>query len=97
MEYKMKTNISRGKKPDLQDFIDALPSGQKVIKTGSHSVVTNCVHPTHEDKKPSMGIKQGDRAVFVVCFSRGCPKDDLLKYFYERIPYYQKRGGKYDR
>ena len=56
----MYNNIYRGQKPQLQHFVSVLPSGNKIIKTGEDSVVTNCVHPSHEDKNPSMGIKQGD-------------------------------------
>jgi hypothetical protein len=94
----MSYTTDKGRKPTIQDFISVLPKGAEVIPTGKDAVVTNCVHPTHDDKKPSMGLMQGSKgAVFVNCFSRDCPKADLLKYFYERIPYYQKRGGRYGR
>ena len=93
----MYNNIYRGQKPQLQHFVSVLPSGNKIIKTGEDRVVTNCVHPTHEDTNPSMGIKQGDKNVIVSCFARGCDKKELLSYFYERLPYYQKRGGEYGR
>jgi hypothetical protein len=93
----MYNNIYRGQKPQLQDFVSVLPSSNKIIKTGKDCIVTNCVHPSHEDKNPSMGIKQGKTQVIVSCFSSECNKQDLLSYFYERIPYYKNRGGKYGR
>ena len=52
----------------------------------------NELKANHEDKNPSMGIKQGDTNVIVTCFSKGCDRKELLNYFYNRLPYYQ--GGK---
>jgi len=91
----MSYNIYRGQRPQIDDFVSVLPSGNKIIKTGEDSVVTNCVHPNHDDKNPSMGIKQGNTQVIVTCFSEKCNKQELLSYLYERIPYYKNRGGKY--
>jgi hypothetical protein len=51
----MSYNIYRGQRPQIDDFVSVLPSGNKIIKTGEDSVVTNCVHPNHDDKNPSMG------------------------------------------
>ena len=78
-------------KPTVEDFVEVLPSSNNIIRSGSW-VVTNCVGSNHEDKNPSMGIKQGDTNVIVTCFSKGCDKKELLNYFYNRLPYYQ--GGK---
>ena len=88
----MTTNINRGRKPQLDDFINCLPSSNEVINTGNGKVVTNCVGSNHEDKNPRMALKQGDTNVIVTCFSKGCDKKELLNYFYNRLPYYQ--GGK---
>ena len=93
----MSYNIYRGRKPQIDDFVSVLPRGNKIIKTGEHSIVTNCVGSNHDDKNPSMGIKQGNLNVIVKCFSKDCSKEDLLSYFYDRIPYYQNKGGKYGR
>ena len=91
----MSYTTDKGRKPTIQDFISVLPKGAEVIPTGKDAVVTNCVHPNHDDKNPSMGIKQGNTQVIVTCFSEKCNKQELLSYFYERIPYYKNRGGKY--
>ena len=88
----MSYNIHRGRKPQLDDFVSVLPSSNEIQKISNSSVITNCVGPNHEDKNPSMGIKQGDTNVIVTCFSQGCDKKELLNYFYTRLPYYQ--GGK---
>ena len=73
--------------PTAVDFKNVLPSSNKIIKT-SKGYLTNCVHPNHDDNYPSMGIMDGDTQVFIKCFSRKCNKEELLSYFYERLPYY---------
>ena len=83
-------------KPLAKDFINVLPSTNKIIKTGN-GYVTNCVHPLHEDKKPSMGIMDGSSQVIVKCFSNNCSKEELLSYFYERVPYYVEGQKHWDR
>jgi len=88
----MTNNIYRGRKPQIDDFVNVLPSSNEIKNIGNGQVITNCVSPNHEDKDPSMGIKQGDTNVIVTCFSGGCDKKELLSYFYERLPYY--KGGK---
>jgi len=93
----MDNNIYRGQKPQIDDFINVLPSSNKVINLSDGGVITNCVGSSHEDKNPSMGIKQGDNNVIVKCFSKDCSKQDLLSYFYDRIPYFKNKGGKHDR
>jgi len=88
----MTNTIYRGRKPQLDDFVSVLPSSNTINKIGNGQVLTNCVAANHEDKNPSMGIKQGDTNVIVTCFSSGCDRKELLNYFYNRLPYYQ--GGK---
>lgn len=83
-------------KPLAKDFINVLPSTNKIIKTGN-GVVTNCVHPNHDDNNPSMGIMDGSSQVIVKCFSNHCPKEELLSYFYERVPYYVDRKKDWER
>jgi hypothetical protein len=82
-------------KPTVEDFVEALPSGNEVIRTGNW-IVTNCVHPTHEDKDPSMLLRQGDNNVIIKCKSRDCDKQELLSYFYKNIPYYVNRKREYE-
>ena len=91
----MSYNIHRGRKPQIDDFVSVLPSSNTINKIGNDQVVTNCVGSNHDDNNPSMGIKQGNTQVIVTCFSEKCNKQELLSYFYERIPYYKNRGGKY--
>ena len=93
----MSYNIYRGRKPQIDDFVSVLPSSNTINKIGNDQVVTNCVGSNHDDNNPSMGIKQGDNNVIVKCFSKDCSKQDLLSYFYDRIPYYKNKGGKHDR
>ena len=83
-------------KPTAKEFVNVLPSSNKIIETGN-GYVTNCVHPLHEDKKPSMGIMDGNSQVIVKCFSKDCPKSELLSYFYERVSYYVDRKKDWER
>ena len=83
-------------KPTAKEFIKVLPSSNKVIETGN-GYVTNCVHPLHEDKNPSMGIMDGSSQVIIKCFSKDCSKSELLSYFYERVPYYVDRKKDWER
>ena len=77
----MSYNIYRGRKPQIDDFVSVLPSSNTINKIGNGQVLTNCVAANHEDKNPSMGIKQGDTNVIVTCFSSGCDRKELLNYF----------------
>ena len=83
-------------KPTAKDFVEVVPSNNKIIKT-SNGYLTNCVHPSHEDKKPSMGIMNGTSQVIVKCFSKDCPKSELLSYFYNRVPYYVESKKDWER
>jgi hypothetical protein len=74
-------------KPTVEDFVEALPSSNEVIRSGSW-IVTNCVGSNHEDKNPSMILRQGNSNVLVICKSSNCSKEELLSYFYERVPYF---------
>jgi hypothetical protein len=74
-------------KPTVEDFVEALPSSNEVIRSGSW-IVTNCVGSNHEDKNPSMILRQGNSNVLVICKSSKCSKEELLSYFYERVPYF---------
>jgi len=74
-------------KPTVEDFVEALPSSNEIIRSGSW-IVTNCVGSNHEDKNPSMLLRQGNDNVLVICKSSNCSKEELLSYFYERVPYF---------
>ncbi|MGC1468365.1 MAG: toprim domain-containing protein [Sphingorhabdus sp.] len=43
-----------------------------------HGNVAMCRCPAHEDRTPSLSIRQGDRSILVTCFA-GCSNDDVLK------------------
>ena len=83
-------------KPTAKDFVDYLPRGNKVTKKGDW-YLTNCVHPAHDDKNPSMGIKDGDTQVILKCFAKDCDKKALLSYFYETVPYYLDKKRDWER
>ena len=84
----MSYNIHRGRKPQIDDFVSVLPSSNTINKIGNDQVVTNCVGSNHEDKNPSMILRQGNSNVLVICKSSNCSKEELLSYFYERVPYF---------
>jgi hypothetical protein len=84
----MSYNIHRGRKPQIDDFVSVLPSSNTINKIGNDQVVTNCVGSNHEDKNPSMILRQGNSNVLVICKSSKCSKEELLSYFYERVPYF---------
>ena len=84
----MTYNTDRGQKPQLDDFVSVLPSSNEIKKISNSSVITNCVGSNHEDKNPSMILRQGNSNVLVICKSSKCSKEELLSYFYERVPYF---------
>lgn len=43
-----------------------------------HGNVAMCRCPAHEDRTPSLSIRQGDRSILVTCFA-GCSNEDVLK------------------
>lgn len=50
-----------------------------------HGVVAMCRCPAHEDRTPSLSIRQGDRSILVTCFA-GCASEDVLKAIARTIP-----------
>jgi hypothetical protein len=54
--------------------------GNKIQWSGSKRFYTNCVHPAHNDRNPSLVIKQGDKRVIFSCLS-GCDRAELTDYF----------------
>ncbi len=53
---------------------------QLVARLGGtwHGNVAMCRCPAHEDRTPSLSIRQGDRAILVTCFA-GCASEDVLR------------------
>lgn len=43
-----------------------------------HGNVAMCRCPAHNDRTPSLSIRQGDRAILVTCFA-GCRNEDVLR------------------
>jgi hypothetical protein len=43
-----------------------------------HGLVAMCRCPVHEDRTPSLSIRQGDRSILVTCFA-GCRSEEVLK------------------
>lgn len=43
-----------------------------------HGNIASCRCPAHDDRTPSLSIRQGDRAILVTCFA-GCRSEDVLK------------------
>ena len=73
-------NIKRWKDLTLQNFLNVLPTSNKIKKVRDNSYLTNCVSLGHEDKNPSMIISQGNKQVVFKCFA-GCKQEALLDYF----------------
>jgi len=72
------TNIKRWKDLTLQNFLNVLPTSNKIKKVRDNSYLTNCVG--HDDKDPSMIISQGNKQDVFKCFA-GCEQKVLLDYF----------------
>ena len=92
----MSYNPLRGRKPQLDDFVNVLPvRSKKNLISVKRGYLTHCVGQNHTDKNPSMGLMQGDNNVIVKCFADKCSKEELLQYFYDRLEYYKfKPKGK---
>jgi hypothetical protein len=43
-----------------------------------HGNVASCRCPAHDDRTPSLSIRQGDRSILVTCFA-GCRSEDVLR------------------
>lgn len=43
-----------------------------------HGRTAMCLCPVHDDKTPSLALRQGDRAILVTCFA-GCDRADVLR------------------
>ena len=67
---------------NLNSYLSALPSDNKIIKRNDYSYLTNCV--THEDRNPSLCISQGDNRVVFKCYA-GCSQTDLGDYFRSKL------------
>ena len=66
---------------ELKDYEQHCSSiGNKINWSGSERFYTNCVHPNHNDRNPSLVIKQGDKRVIFSCLS-GCDRNELTDYF----------------
>ena len=43
-----------------------------------HGLTAMCRCPAHDDRTPSLSLRQGDRGVVVTCFA-GCDREDVLR------------------
>ena len=68
----------------IDDYLDVLPHSNQIKKLSNNSYLTNCVGKNHNDKKPSMGLSQGDKHVVYKCFA-GCSQEELTSYFNEKL------------
>lgn len=50
-----------------------------------HGLVAMCRCPAHEDRTPSLSIRQGDRSILVTCFA-GCASEDVLRAIARKSP-----------
>jgi hypothetical protein len=86
----------------LERVRDALTSrGSKIETQGRDRFVAQC--PSHEDGRPSLSVRQGDRGVLLYCFA-GCTSKDIAEdlglrtqdlFDADRIDYrYQDREGR---
>ena len=84
-ELDMSYNTTKGMSSlTIHDYVDALPRSNQIKKLSNNSYLTNCVGKNHDDRKPSMGISQGDRCVVYKCFA-GCSQEELTSYFNEKL------------
>lgn len=59
----------------MSDINDLLNRLSKVKQTGSGKWVACC--PAHEDRSPSLSIRQADDKILIYCFA-GCDVDDVV-------------------
>ena len=59
----------------MSDINDLLTRLSKVKQTGAGKWVACC--PAHEDRSPSLSIKQADDKILIYCFA-GCDVDDVV-------------------
>jgi hypothetical protein len=59
----------------MSDINDLLNRLSKVKQTGSGKWVACC--PAHEDRSPSLSIRQADDKILIYCFA-GCDADDVV-------------------
>ena len=80
-KYVLDNNLDREDFLELSDYEQHCSSiGNKIQWSGSKRFYTNCVHPAHNDRNPSLVIKQGDKRVIFSCLS-GCDRAELTDYF----------------
>lgn len=61
--------------PNCNSAAKLLPRLDRVRQTGSDSWVARC--PAHDDRTPSLSIRQAEDRLLLHCFA-GCPIDDVL-------------------
>ena len=80
----------------IQDYLDVLPSGNKIVNLtrNNHGAtrkryLTNCVTPGHDDKNPSMTLYEGRSKVVYHCYScaenNKNSRDEINNYFHEKF------------
>ena len=67
---------------NLNSYLSALPSDNKIIKRNDFSYLTNCV--AHEDNNPSLSISQGNTQIVFKCHA-GCSQDQVAAYFKNKL------------
>lgn len=58
----------------LQETIDLVGA----LGGSWHGRTAMCLCPVHDDRTPSLSIRQGDRGILVTCFA-GCAREDVLR------------------
>ena len=73
----------------IQDYLDALPSSNKIIKLINGRALTNCVTAGHDDENPSMLLYKGNKSVVFHCFScaevNKNARQEISNYFHEKF------------
>lgn len=83
--YSKDNTLDREDYLELKDYERHCSSiGNKIKWSGSERFYTNCVHPDHNDRNPSLVIKQGDTRVIFSCLS-GCDRNELTDYFRSKL------------
>jgi len=59
----------------MSDINDLLNRLSKVRQTGAGKWISCC--PAHEDKSPSLSVRQADDRILIYCFA-GCSVDDVV-------------------
>ena len=59
----------------LQQLI-ALLGGEKRRGSGGEHI---CLCPAHNDKDPSLSVKEGDKGIVMTCTSRGCSTEAICE------------------